>query len=107
LCDGAEAGVNSGSVTEEKWDLCTCAEAGVRSCALSGCPHKHFNARDVSYLMKGITFVSYFISSFQRHIRPLMKLETAKRKPKFREERKNVTIIFRNYLPHHKKPASS
>jgi hypothetical protein len=48
----------------------------------------HFKATDLSYVLIAITFVSYFISSFQRCIRPPMKLETAKRKPKIREERK-------------------
>jgi hypothetical protein len=41
-----------------------------------------------SAVMIAITFVSYFISSFQRPIKPPMKLETAKRIPKLREERK-------------------
>jgi hypothetical protein len=48
----------------------------------------HSKAIDVSYVMKTITVVSYFISSFQRSIKPPMKIETAKRKPKLREERK-------------------
>jgi hypothetical protein len=48
----------------------------------------HFKATDLSYVMIAITFVSNFISSFLRHIKPPMKLENAKRKPKFREERK-------------------
>jgi hypothetical protein len=48
----------------------------------------HFKATDLSCMMKAIPFVSYFISSFQRPIKPPMKLETAKRKPKIREERK-------------------
>jgi hypothetical protein len=42
----------------------------------------HFKATDLSYMMIAITFISYFISSFQRPIKPPMKLETAKRKPK-------------------------
>jgi hypothetical protein len=48
----------------------------------------HFKATDLSYVVIAITFVSYFISSFQRPIRLPMKLETTKRKPKIREERK-------------------
>jgi hypothetical protein len=48
----------------------------------------HFSATDLSYMMIAITFISYFISSFQRPIKLLMKLGTANRKPKFREERK-------------------
>jgi hypothetical protein len=48
----------------------------------------HFKATDLSYVMIAITFVSYFISSFQRPIKPPFKLGTAKRKPKIREERK-------------------
>jgi hypothetical protein len=38
--------------------------------------------------MTAITFISYFISSFQRPIKLPMKLETAKRIPKLGEERK-------------------
>jgi hypothetical protein len=48
----------------------------------------HFKATDVSYVMIGITVISYFISSFQRRISLPVKLETAKRKHKIREERK-------------------
>jgi len=48
----------------------------------------HFKATDLSYVTIVITFVSYFISSFQRRIKPAMKLGTAKRKPKLWEERK-------------------
>jgi hypothetical protein len=48
----------------------------------------HFKAIDLSYMMIAITFVSYFISSFQRPIKPPMKLETAIRKPEIREQRK-------------------
>jgi hypothetical protein len=48
----------------------------------------HFKATDVSYVTIGMTVVSYFISSFQRPIKPPEKLGTAKRKPKIREERK-------------------
>jgi hypothetical protein len=43
----------------------------------------HSKATDVNYVMIAITVVSYFISSFQRPIKP-----PAKRKPKLREERK-------------------
>jgi hypothetical protein len=42
----------------------------------------HFKATDLSYVMIAITFVSYFISSFQRPIKPPVKFGTAKRKPK-------------------------
>ena len=49
----------------------------------------HFKATDLSYVMIAITFVSYLISSFQRPIKPPVKLGTAKRKPpELREERK-------------------
>ena len=34
----------------------------------------HFKATDLNYVMIAITFVSYFISSFQRHIKPPVKL---------------------------------
>jgi hypothetical protein len=44
--------------------------------------------RTSSYVMIAITFVSYIISYFQRPIKPPVKLGTAKRKPKIREERK-------------------
>jgi hypothetical protein len=40
----------------------------------------NFKATDISYVLITVTLVSYFISSFQRHIKPPMKLETAKRK---------------------------
>jgi hypothetical protein len=48
----------------------------------------HSKATDVSFEARAITVVSYFISSFQRPIKPPVKLGTAKRKPKIREERK-------------------
>jgi hypothetical protein len=48
----------------------------------------NFNATNLSYVVAAITFISYFISSFQRPIRPPMKLETAKRNLKLREKRK-------------------
>jgi hypothetical protein len=48
----------------------------------------YFKATDLSYVVIAIPFVSYFISSFQRPTKPHMKLETAKIKPKIREERK-------------------
>jgi len=35
-----------------------------------------------------------------------VQLETAKRKPRFREESKKEEIIYRNCLPHHKKASS-
>jgi len=51
--------------------------------------------------------VSCFISLLERHIKPSVQLETAKRKPRFREEReKKEEIISRNCLPHHKKASS-
>jgi hypothetical protein len=61
----------------------------------------HFKATDISYMMIAITFVSYFISSFQRRIKPPVKLGTAKRNPNFERREKNEAIICRNYLPHH------
>jgi hypothetical protein len=45
-------------------------------------------ATEVSVVMIRITLVSYFISSFQRPIRPLMKLETAKSTPTFERREK-------------------
>jgi hypothetical protein len=48
----------------------------------------HFKATDISYVTISITFVSYSISLFQRPIKPPMKLDSAKRKPELREERK-------------------
>jgi hypothetical protein len=48
----------------------------------------HFKAIDLSYVMIAITFVSILISLFHRHIKPPVKLGTAKIKPKLREERK-------------------
>jgi hypothetical protein len=57
-------------------------------------------------MMIAITFVSYFISSFQRPIKLPVKLGTAKRKPKIREEIKNEAIICRNCLPHQKRASS-
>jgi hypothetical protein len=56
--------------------------------------------------MIAITFVSYFISSFQRPIKPPVKLGTAKRNPKFERREKNEEIICRNCLPHHKRVRS-
>jgi hypothetical protein len=49
-----------------------------------------FKATDPSYVMIAVTFVSYFISSFQRPIKPPVKLGTAKRKPKFQRGDKNM-----------------
>jgi hypothetical protein len=51
----------------------------------------HFKATHLRYVMIAITFVSYFISSFQRPIKPPVKLGTAKIKPKLREERKKLS----------------
>jgi len=50
----------------------------------------HFKATDLSYVMIAITFVSCFISLLERHIKLSVQLETAKRKPRFREERKKM-----------------
>jgi hypothetical protein len=66
----------------------------------------HFKATDLSYVMIVITFVSCFISLLERHTKPSLQLETAKRKPSFREERKNEEIISKNCLPHHKRASS-
>jgi len=48
----------------------------------------HFKATDLSYVLIAITFVSCFITLLERHIKPSVQLETAKRKPRFREEKK-------------------
>ena len=48
----------------------------------------HFKATDLSYVIIAKTIVSYLISSFQRPIKPPVKLRTAKRKPKLQEKRK-------------------
>ena len=48
----------------------------------------HFIATELSYVRIEITFVSSFISVLERHIKPSVQLEIAKRKPRFREERK-------------------
>src|SRR5215475_10444468 len=61
----------------------------------------HFIATELSYVRIAITFVSSFISLLERHIKPSVQLEITKRKPRFREERKNEEIISRNTLPHH------
>jgi len=53
-----------------------------------------------------ITFVSCFISLLEGRIKPSVKLGTAKRKPKLREQRKNEEIIYSNCLPHHKRASS-
>jgi len=45
-------------------------------------------ATDLSYVTITITFVSCFISFLERHIKPSVQLETAKRKPGVPEERK-------------------
>ena len=50
----------------------------------------HFKATALSYVTRVITFVSYFISSFQRQIKLAVNLGTAKRKPKLQEERKKM-----------------
>ena len=48
----------------------------------------HLKATDLSYVTITITFISCFISLLERHIKPSVQLETAKSKPRFREERK-------------------
>jgi hypothetical protein len=63
-------------------------------------------ATEVSVVMIRITLVSYLISSFQRPIRPPMKLETAKRTPTFERTEKNEAIICRKCIPHHKRGSS-
>jgi hypothetical protein len=50
----------------------------------------HFKAKDLSYVSIAITFVSNFISLLERRIIPPVQLEVAKRKPRFREERKKM-----------------
>ena len=66
----------------------------------------HFKATDLSYVTIVITFVSYFISSFQRCIKPAVKLGTAKENPNFERIEKNEAIICRNCLPHHKRAST-
>jgi len=53
-----------------------------------------------------ITFVSYFISLLEGCIKPSVKLGTANRKPKLREQKKNGEIISSNSLPHLKRASS-
>ena len=48
----------------------------------------HFTATDLTYVMIAITFVSYFISSFQRHTKQPVKLGTAKKTQTSRGEKK-------------------
>jgi hypothetical protein len=48
----------------------------------------HFKATNLEYVKVAITFFSYSISSFQRPIKPPVKLGAAKKKPKIREERR-------------------
>jgi hypothetical protein len=48
----------------------------------------HFKATDLSYIRIPITFVSSFIPLLERRIKPPVQLEIAKRKLRFREERK-------------------
>src|SRR5215510_13408734 len=66
----------------------------------------HLIATELSYVRIAITFVSSFISLLERHTKPSVQLEIAKRKPRFREERKNEEIISRNSLPHHKRASN-
>ena len=56
--------------------------------------------------MIAITFVSYFISLLEGRIKPSVKLGTAKRIPKIREQKKNEEIISSNCLPHLKRASS-
>ena len=53
-----------------------------------------------------ITFVPCFISLLEGCIKPSVKLGTAIRIPKIREQRKNEEIISSNCLPHHKRASS-
>jgi len=39
----------------------------------------HFKATDLSYMTIAITFVSYFISSFQRCIKPAVEIRDGKK----------------------------
>jgi len=66
----------------------------------------HLKATDLGYVTITITFISCFIPLLERHIKPSVQLETAKRKPRFREERNKEEIIYSNCLPHHKKASS-
>jgi len=66
----------------------------------------HLKATDLSYVLIAIIFVSCFISMLERHIKRSVQIETAKRNPRFRGERKNEEIISRNCLPHHKRASS-
>jgi Na+-transporting methylmalonyl-CoA/oxaloacetate decarboxylase gamma subunit len=66
----------------------------------------HFKATDLSYMMIAITFISYFISSFQRPIKPPEKLGTPKENPNLERREKNEAIICSNCLPHHKRASS-
>jgi hypothetical protein len=56
-------------------------------------------ATDLSYVKITITFVSCFISLLERHIKPSVQLETAKKKSRFREERKNEKNNFWELSP--------
>jgi len=73
---------------------------------IQGTASFHFKATDLSYVLIAITFISCFISLLEKHIKQSVQLETAKRKPRFWEERKNEEIISRNCLPHHKRASS-
>jgi hypothetical protein len=66
----------------------------------------HLKATELNYVTIVITFVSSFISLLERHIKPSAQLEMTKRKPRFREEKKNEEIISRNCLPHHKRAST-
>ena len=56
--------------------------------------------------MIAIKFISCFISLLEGHIKPSVKLGTAQRKRKLREQQKNDEIISRNSLPHNKRTSS-
>jgi hypothetical protein len=58
------------------------------------------------YVTIAITFAVSFISLLEGHIKLSLKLVTAKRKPKLREQRNNEEIISSNSLPHHTRARS-
>jgi hypothetical protein len=66
----------------------------------------HFKATELSCVRIVITFIASFISCLERCIKPSLQLAIAKRKPWFREKRKNEEIISRNCLPHHKRAST-
>jgi len=48
----------------------------------------HFKATQFRYVTIAITFISCSVSPLEGRIKPSVKLRTAKRKPKLREQRK-------------------